>query len=145
MPRRAAPARTNAPEERTAPTHQGDQNRRARNHAKIIKKDQNPVLTHKHIDWHYFNCLLEGNIYLSIPLKTADQLERELNAFTTVIREAVWNDTRVIETKVKGLNMPKEIKHIVHAAGYVRNSDLHRDLGIETAFSFGISVGLVTL
>jgi hypothetical protein len=40
MPRRAAPARTNAPEERTAPTHQGYQNRRARK-PEPASQDQN--------------------------------------------------------------------------------------------------------
>jgi hypothetical protein len=55
---------------------------------KIITKDQNPVLTNKHRDWDYFNYLLESNINLSLTLKTADQLERDLNAFTAAIQEA---------------------------------------------------------
>jgi hypothetical protein len=62
---------------------------------KIIMEDQNPVLTNKHTDWDYFNYILESNTNLSVPLKTADQLERELNAFTTVIQEAAWNSTPV--------------------------------------------------
>jgi hypothetical protein len=42
---------------------------------KIITKDQNPVLTNKQTYWDYFNHLLESNINLTVPLKTADQLE----------------------------------------------------------------------
>jgi hypothetical protein len=65
------------------------------------------VLTNKHTDWDYFNHLPESNINLSVPLKTADQLERERNAFTTAIQEAAWNSTPVIKTKLKGFNFPK--------------------------------------
>jgi hypothetical protein len=75
-------------------------------------KDQNLVLTNKHTDCDYFNYLLESNINLSVLLKTADQLERELNAFTTAIREAAWNSTPVIKTKLKGLNFPNEMRNI---------------------------------
>jgi hypothetical protein len=48
-----------------------------------------------------------------VPLKTADQLERELNAFTTAIQEAAWNSTPVFKTKLKGLNFPKEIRNLI--------------------------------
>jgi hypothetical protein len=65
----------------------------------------------RHADWDYFNDLLEININISVPLKTADQLERELDAFTTAIQEAAWNSTPVIKTKLKGLNFPKEIRN----------------------------------
>jgi hypothetical protein len=67
------------------------------------------------VNWDYFNYLLEKNINLSVPRKTADQLEEELIAFTNVIQEAAWNSTPVIKTKLKGLNRlnyPKEIKKI---------------------------------
>jgi adenylate cyclase len=80
---------------------------------KIITKDQNAVLTNKHTDWDYFNHLLESNINLTVPPKTADQLERELNAFMTAIQEAAWNSTPVIKTKLKGLNFPKEIRNLI--------------------------------
>jgi hypothetical protein len=80
---------------------------------KVVTKDQNPVLTNKDTDWDYFNYLLESNINLSVPLKTADQLERELNAFMTAIPEAAWNSTPVIRTKLKGLNFPKEIRNLI--------------------------------
>jgi adenylate cyclase len=80
---------------------------------KIITKDQNPVLTNKHTDWDYFNRLLENNINLSVSLKTTDQLERELKAFTTAIQEAARNSTPVIKTKLKCLNFPKEIRNII--------------------------------
>jgi hypothetical protein len=61
----------------------------------------------------YFNYLLENNINLSVPLKTADQLEREPNAFTTAIQKAAWNSTPVIKTKLKGLYFPKEIRNLI--------------------------------
>jgi RNA polymerase-interacting CarD/CdnL/TRCF family regulator len=64
-------------------------------------------------DWDCFNHLLESNINLSVPLKTADQLERELNAFTTAIQEVVWNSTPVIKTKLKCLNFQKEIRNLI--------------------------------
>jgi RNA polymerase-interacting CarD/CdnL/TRCF family regulator len=64
-------------------------------------------------DWDYFNHLLESKINLTVPLKTADHLERELNAFTTAIQEAAWNSTPVIKTKLKGLNFPKEIRNLI--------------------------------
>jgi hypothetical protein len=44
-----------------------------------MTKNQNPVLINKYTDWDYFNYLLECNINLSALLKTADQLEKELN------------------------------------------------------------------
>jgi hypothetical protein len=51
--------------------------------------------------------LLEANINLSEPLKTADKLERERNAFTSAIQEAAWNSKPVMKTKLKGLNFLK--------------------------------------
>jgi hypothetical protein len=77
---------------------------------KIITKDQTPVITNKHTDWHYFNYLLDININLSVQHKTADQIEKELNAFKIPIQEVAWNSTPVIKTKLKGLNFPKCIK-----------------------------------
>jgi hypothetical protein len=50
-------------------------------------KDQNSELTNKYTDWDHFNDLLESNINQSVQPKTADQLERELNAFRTAIRK----------------------------------------------------------
>jgi hypothetical protein len=76
-------------------------------------KDQNPVLTNKHTDWDYFRYFLESNVNLSVPLKPADQLERELNAFTTAIQEGTWNSTCVIKTKLKGFNFLKEIRNLI--------------------------------
>jgi hypothetical protein len=58
------------------------------------------------------NYLLEIYFDLSVPLKTADKLERELNAFTTAIQEAAWNSTPVIKLKLKVLNFRKEIKNL---------------------------------
>jgi hypothetical protein len=72
-----------------------------------LAKDHTPILTNKHTDWDYFNYLLESNINLSVPLKTAHQLERKLNAFMTAIHEAAWNSTPVIKTKLKGFNFQK--------------------------------------
>jgi hypothetical protein len=57
-----------------------------------------------------FQLLVESNINLSVPLESADQLEKELNAFTTAMQEAAWNSAPVIKTKLRGPNFPKEIK-----------------------------------
>jgi hypothetical protein len=80
---------------------------------KIITKDQNPVLPNKHTDWNYFNSLPGSNINLSVPLKTADQLERELDTSTNAIQEAALNSTPVIKTKLEGPNFPKEIRNLI--------------------------------
>jgi hypothetical protein len=64
-------------------------------------KNQNPVLTNKHTGWDRFNHVLECNVNLSVSLKTTDQLEKELNAFTTAIQEAVWDSTLAIKRKLK--------------------------------------------
>jgi hypothetical protein len=75
----------------------------------------------KRTNWDYFNCLLESNINLSVSLKTADQLERELNAFIAAIQEAAWNSTPVIKTKLKGHNFPKETRnHIAQQSKLTR-------------------------
>jgi hypothetical protein len=76
-------------------------------------KNQNPVLSNKHTDWDCFNYLLECNINLSLLLKTTDQLEKELNTFTTAIRGAAWDSTTAIKRKLKGLNFPKAIKNLI--------------------------------
>jgi hypothetical protein len=52
-------------------------------------------------------------LYNISQFKTTDQLERELNAFTTAIQEAAWNSTPVIKTKLKGLNFLKEIRNLI--------------------------------
>jgi adenylate cyclase len=75
-------------------------------------------------DWDYFNHLLESNINLTVPLKTADQLERELNAFMTAIQEAARNSTPVIKTKLKVINFPKEIRNFIFFSLSIKNSNL---------------------
>jgi hypothetical protein len=35
-----------------------------------------------------------------------------MNAFTTAIQEAAWNSTPVIKTKLKVINVPKEIRNL---------------------------------
>jgi hypothetical protein len=66
-----------------------------------------------HVDWDCFNYLLEYNINLPVSLKTTDQLEKELNTFTTAIQEATWDSTPAIKRKLKGLNFPKEIEDLI--------------------------------
>jgi hypothetical protein len=46
-------------------------------------------------------------------IRTADQLEKELNAFMTAIQEAACNSTPVMKTKLKDLNFPKEIRNLI--------------------------------
>jgi hypothetical protein len=75
--------------------------------------DQNPVPSNKYTVLDYFNYLLESNINLSVPFKTADKLESELNAVTTAIQEAEWNGTSVIKSELKGLNFPKDILNLI--------------------------------
>jgi hypothetical protein len=75
-------------------------------------KNQNPVLANKHTDWDRFNYLLECKINLSVLLKTTDQLEKELNTFTTAIQEAA-DSTPAMKRKLKDLNFPKEIKDLI--------------------------------
>jgi hypothetical protein len=50
---------------------------------------------------------------LLLPLKTADQLQRELNASMTAIQEAAWNNKPFIKTELKGLNFMKEIRKLI--------------------------------
>ena len=79
----------------------------------IITKDLNPVLINNYTDWDYFNFLLENNINLSVPLKTIDQLENEVQQFTTAIQNAAWKSTPTLKRKLRGLNYPKEIKDMI--------------------------------
>jgi hypothetical protein len=72
-----------------------------------------PLPANKHRGWDYLNYLLQRNIEISVLLKTAAQLERELNAFTTAIQEAAWNSTPVIKTTLNGPNCTKEIKNLI--------------------------------
>lgn len=44
----------------------------------VIKKENNPVLINKCTDWNHFKELLESSIKLTVPLKTTDQLESEV-------------------------------------------------------------------
>jgi hypothetical protein len=83
-------------------------------------KNQNPVLTNIYTDSDCFSYLLECNINLSVSLKATDQLEKELNAFTTAIREAPLDNTPAIKRKLKGLNFPKEIKDLITEKRKVR-------------------------
>jgi hypothetical protein len=60
-------------------------------------KNKNPVLRNKHTNWECFKYLPKCNINLSVSLKTTDQLEKELNTFTTAIQEAAWDSTPAIK------------------------------------------------
>jgi hypothetical protein len=84
--------------------------------------------TNKHTGWDYFNYLLENNINLSVQLKTADQLERELNAFTTAIQEAAWNGTPVIITMLKGLNFTKEIRNLIAEKRKLKENSISQEI-----------------
>jgi hypothetical protein len=71
---------------------------------------------------------LDSNINLTVPLKTADRLERELNALTTAIQEAAWNSILVIKTKLKGLNIPKEIRNCIAVKRKLRRNGISQEI-----------------
>lgn len=75
---------------------------------KIIMKVDNSTLGTKLTDSNSYN-FLENYIKLSVPLKKIDQLQKEINTFAIAINEEAWNSAPVIERKLKGLNIPKEL------------------------------------
>lgn len=79
----------------------------------VIIKENNPTLVNKYTDWNHFKNILEANINLSVPLKTIDQLEEEVDKLTRDIQNAAWSSTPEIRRKTAGMNYPKEIKELL--------------------------------
>lgn len=79
----------------------------------IIQKETPPRLVNRRTDWDSFRIELEASINLSVPLKTKEQLEAEVELLTKQIQVAAWNNTPPIPTRTEGKNYPKEIRNLI--------------------------------
>ena len=80
---------------------------------KVIKKSTKPMLTNKSTNWEGFKQSLERNINLSVPLKTEEYLDNEVELFNKNIQQAAWENTQEIKQKVTGNNYPREIRKMI--------------------------------
>lgn len=79
----------------------------------IIQKENSPRLVNRQTDWCSYKFELENLISLSVPLKTREQLDNEIELLTHNIQQAAWNNTPTIPTRTKGNNYPKEIRNLI--------------------------------
>lgn len=80
---------------------------------KIIQKEPNPTLVNKHTDWESFQIELNEKIQLNVPLRTAEELEKETEKIVELIQEVAWNNTPSIKRITAGNNYPLEIRKLV--------------------------------
>lgn len=79
----------------------------------IIKKENSPTLSNKFTNWEKFKTILEGKINLSVPLKTVNQLDYEIDKFNRDIQQSAWASTPELKRNIKGNNYPEEIREII--------------------------------
>lgn len=80
---------------------------------RMIKKTARPSLVNKTTDWESFQIDLQITINLNIKLRTKEQLEEEVENFTSLIQTAAYNNTKEITYVTKGVNYPTEIRELV--------------------------------
>lgn len=80
----------------------------------IIEKEKHPVLINKHTDWESFQICLERKINLDVSLQSEEDLNFEVEKFITDIQQSAWDNTPVLNNKLKGHNYPKEIKVLLN-------------------------------
>lgn len=79
----------------------------------VIQKENPPRLVNKMTDWQSFKLKLEECIDLAVPLRTAEQLDKETELFVKNIQQAAWENTPEITRRTKGNNYPKEIRNLI--------------------------------
>lgn len=79
----------------------------------IVQKENNPVLVNKHTDWISFKQIHEEKMNLNIPLRTEEDLEKEVEKFNKDIQTTAWECTPVIKRHLKGCNYPQVIRELV--------------------------------
>lgn len=79
----------------------------------VIQKENPPSLTNKMTDWLSFKIKLEELIELSVPLRTEEQLDEEIDLFVRNIQRAAWDNTPQYIRRTKGNNYPKEIRNFI--------------------------------
>ena len=80
---------------------------------KVILKEAAPHLSNKSTNWEGFKISLENRIDLKTSIKTNEELDFEVNKFITDIQQSAWENTQEIKNRLKGWNLPKEIKELV--------------------------------
>ena len=80
----------------------------------VLLKPPQPFLCNKWTDWEGFQSDLADLINLSIPLKTQDQLDSEVEQFTKDIQKAAWNNTPTVSKKTSGHYYPHEVLNLIH-------------------------------
>ena len=80
---------------------------------KVILKEAAPHLSNKSTNWEGFKISLDNRIDLKTSIKTNEELNFEVNKFITDIQQSAWENTQEIKNRLKGWNLPKEIKELV--------------------------------
>jgi predicted ATP-dependent endonuclease of OLD family len=71
------------------------------------------VLTNRRTDWESFRQTLEEKINLLVPLRSEEQLDKEVKKFIVDIQQSAWVNTPEIKRRLKGNNYPKEIRELI--------------------------------
>lgn len=89
----------------------------------LLQEETPPKLTHKKTDWDGFRAELESITNLKIPLKSPEQLEREVELFITDLQQPAWNNTPTISTTKNRKNniiYPIEIRQMINEKSKIR-------------------------
>lgn len=79
----------------------------------IISESKNPGLANKSIDWNIFRITLEERVNLSVPVRTQEQLDFEVEKLISDIQHSAWKNTPEINRKLEGNNYPKQIRELL--------------------------------
>ena len=81
----------------------------------LIQKENNPVLINKHNDWFCIKRTVVRNFYLNVPLRSVENLEKELKVSNKGIPVAAWECS--IKRRLPGCNYTKDIRTMVFVKG----------------------------
>ena len=79
---------------------------------------KNPSLTPGPMDWIKFQCLLDDQTNLRIPLKTPDDIDSAIQNFTEMIQGCAWESSRPrrsCSSSTPPLNLPQHVRLLIGA------------------------------
>jgi hypothetical protein len=74
-----------------------------------VRKENNPALVNKQIDWESFKQCLEERINMSVPVQNEEQLDDEVNTFIKHIQQAAWENTPELKEGKQEITIQKKL------------------------------------
>lgn len=79
----------------------------------VITSDAPSRLTNRRTDWSKYQSIITDNLCLTVPLKSPQQLESDIDNFVSLLKMAAKNSTPEMKKILPGKNYPLEVKQLI--------------------------------